>query len=63
MGLSRMDPQRLTAGGHVFDAITLRCAKCNITRREWDKSNGKAKCGEVVERGIKRRETKTQSKK
>ena len=30
MGLSRMDPQRLTAGGHAFDAITLRCGKCNI---------------------------------
>jgi hypothetical protein len=49
MGLSRMDPQRLTAGGHVFDAITLRCRKCNMSRREWDQSNGKAKCqGEAV---------------
>jgi hypothetical protein len=62
MGLSRMDPQRLTAGGHAFDAITLRCRKCNMSRREWDQSNGKAKCGEAVERELKEREAKTQPK-
>jgi hypothetical protein len=26
------DPRRLTAGGHTFDAITLRCGKCNMPR-------------------------------
>jgi hypothetical protein len=55
MGLSRRDPQRLTAGGHAFDAITLRCRKCNMTRREWDKTNGKATCKETVKRELKRR--------
>jgi hypothetical protein len=48
------DPRRLTAGGHAFDAITLRCGKCNMPRREWDESKGTAKCqGELVERGAK----------
>jgi hypothetical protein len=57
MGLSRIDPQRLTAGGHAFDAITLRCVKCNMTRREWDKSNGKTKCQEKsADRELKCRE-------
>jgi hypothetical protein len=64
MGLSRMDPQRLTAGGHAFDAITLRCGKCNMTRREWDESNGKSTCqGGAGERELKRREAKAQAKK
>jgi hypothetical protein len=62
MGLLRTDPQRLTAGGHAFDAITLRCRKCNVTRREWDKSNGKTKCLEVAERELKRPEVKAQDK-
>jgi hypothetical protein len=57
MGLSRIDPQRLTAGGHAFDAVTLRCRKCNMGRREWDESRGTAKCREAkspgaAERGI-----------
>jgi hypothetical protein len=61
MGLSRIDPQRLTAGGHAFDAITLRCRNCNMSRREWDLSKGTAKClGEAVGRKPKRREAKTQ---
>jgi hypothetical protein len=47
MGLLRTDPQRLTAGGHAFDAITLRCRRCNMSRREWDQSKGKARCIEV----------------
>ena len=34
------DPRRLTAGGHAFDAITLRCGKCSMPRREWDESRG-----------------------
>ena len=59
MGLSRIDPQRLRAGGHAFDAITLRCRKCNMSRREWDQSGGKAKCqGEAAGRELKRREAK-----
>lgn len=53
------DPRRLTAGGHAFDAITLRCGKCNMPRREWDESRGTAKCqGETVGRGLKRRQVK-----
>jgi len=61
MGLSRIDPQRLTAGGHAFDAITLRCSKCNMSRREWDQSKGTAKCqGDAVGSEVKRREAKTQ---
>jgi hypothetical protein len=64
MGLSRIDPQWLTAGGHAFDAITLRCRKCNVSRREWDQSRGTAKCqGEAVERKAKRREAETRAKK
>ena len=53
------DPRQLTAGGHAFDAITLRCGKCSMPRREWDESRGTAKCqGETVGRGLKRREVK-----
>ena len=53
------DPRRLTAGGHAFHAITLRCGKCNMPRREWDESRGTAKCQEeTVGRGLKRREVK-----
>jgi hypothetical protein len=63
MGLSRIDPQRLTAGGHAFDAITLRCRKCNMSRREWDQSNGKAKCKErAVGRELKQRVAKPPKK-
>jgi hypothetical protein len=58
MGLLRTDPQRLTAGGHAFDAITLRCRKCNMSRREWDQSKGKAKCVELAGRERKHREAK-----
>jgi len=63
MGLSRIDPQRLTAGGHAFDAITLRCRKCNVSRREWDQSKGTAKCqGEAVVREPERGEAKPSKK-
>ena len=63
MGLSRIDPQRLTAGGHAFDAITLRCRKCNMSRREWDESNGTAKCqGEAVTHDLKRGKAKPPQK-
>jgi hypothetical protein len=58
MGLSRRDPQRLRAGGYAFDAITLRCRKCNMTRRGWDKTNGKALCDEAVKRELRRQEEK-----
>jgi hypothetical protein len=40
------DPRRLTAGGHAFDAITLRCGKCNMPRREWDESRGRQSVSE-----------------
>jgi hypothetical protein len=63
MGLLQRNYERLTAGGHAFDAITLRCRKCNMSRREWDQSKGTAKCGEEVEREIKRRETQARPKK
>ena len=52
------DPRQLTAGGHAFDAITLRCGKCNMPRREWDESRGIAKCqGETVGFGPTTRST------
>jgi hypothetical protein len=63
MGLSRIDPQRLTAGGHAFDAITLRCRKCNMSRREWDESKGTARCqGEAAWQEVKPREAKLPKK-
>jgi len=63
MGLSRIDPQRLTAGDHALDAIKLRCRKCNMSRREWDESKGTARCqGEAAWQEVKRREAKPPKK-
>ena len=63
MGLSRIDPQRLTAGGHAFDAITIRCRKFNMSRREWDESKGTARCqGAAVTHDLKRGKAKPPQK-
>jgi hypothetical protein len=29
-------PERLTAGDHAFDPITDVCAKCYMTRAQWE---------------------------
>jgi len=64
MGLLRTDPQPLTAGGHAFDAITLRCRKCNVSRREWDQSKGTAKCqGEAAGQELKHHGAQARPKK
>ena len=64
MGLSQRNYERLTAGGHAFDAITLRCRKCNMSRREWDQSKGTVKCqGEAMAGELKHREAPARPKK
>ena len=64
MGLSQRNYERLTAGGHAFNAITLRCRKCNMSRREWDQSKGTVKCqGEAMAGELKHREAPARPKK
>ena len=64
MGLSQRNYERLTAGGHAFDAITLRCRKCNMSRREWDQSKGTVKCqGEAVAGELKHSQAPARPKK
>jgi hypothetical protein len=46
-------PERLTAGDHAFDPITDVCAKCYMTRAQWE-DNRKPRCGGGTQQGLVR---------
>ena len=45
--------ERLTAGDHAFDPITEVCAKCYMTRAQWE-DNRKPRCGGGTQQGLVR---------